>query len=121
MKPLRVLLIEDELLIALLVTEVLEGMGHNVCATESTEAGAVAAAARCDPDMMIVDARLREGSGVSAVAKILLAGHVPHVFVSGDVAGVKALRPDAVVIQKPFFDSDLDRAMNLALGTGAAA
>jgi hypothetical protein len=43
------------------------------------------------------------------------------VFVSGDVLGVKALRPDAVVIQKPFFASDLTRAMELALGVEAAA
>ncbi len=121
MKPLRVLLVEDEFLIAMLFTEVLEGMGHNICATESTEAGAVAAAARCSPDLMIIDARLRHGSGVSAVAKILLTGYVPHVFVCGDVAGVKSLRPDAVVLQKPFYDSDLARAMKLALDTAAAA
>jgi CheY-like chemotaxis protein len=119
MKPLSVLLVEDEILITMLFTQVLEDMGHNICATESTEAGAVAAAARCAPDMMIVDARLRDGSGIAAMAKILLTGHVPHVFVSGDVSGVKALRPEAVVIQKPFFASDLARAMQLALAVDA--
>lgn len=121
MKPLRVLLVEDEVLIAMLLIQVLEEMGHDVCATESTECGAVATAARCRPDMIVADARLREGSGVSAMAKILLTGHVPHVFVSGDVSGVRALRPDAVVIQKPFFASDLARAMQLALSAEAVA
>jgi CheY-like chemotaxis protein len=121
MKPLRILLVEDEILIAMLSTQVLEEMGHNVCATAATEADAVAAAARCHPDIMIVDARLRCGSGVSAVAKILLTRRVPHVFVSGDVSGVKALMPDAVVIQKPFFAADLARAMELALHTKTVA
>lgn len=120
MKPLSVLLVEDEFLIAMLITQVLEDMGHTICATESTEAGAVAAAARYDPDIMIVDARLRDGSGISAMTKILLTRQVPHVFVSGDVSGVRALRPDAVVIQKPFFASDLARAMQLALGVQGA-
>ena len=59
MKPLRVLLVEDEVLIAMLLIQVLEEMGHDVCATESTEFFAVAAAARCRPDMIIADARLR--------------------------------------------------------------
>ncbi len=121
MRPLRVLLVEDEILIAMLFTQVLEDMGHEVCETASTEEGAVAAAARCKPDLMIVDGRLREGSGISAVERILLKGYIPHVFVSGDVSGVKARRPDAVVIQKPFFAPDLARAMELALGAKAAA
>jgi len=33
-------------------------MGHDVCALEITEAGAVAAAAQYRPNLMIVDARL---------------------------------------------------------------
>jgi DNA-binding response OmpR family regulator len=119
MKPLRVLVVEDEILIAMLITQVLEDMGHDVCATESTKAGAVAAAAQHKPDFMIVDAGLPDGSGVSAVEEILLAAQVAHIFVSGDVAGIKALRPHAVVVQKPFFASDLNRAMQLALRQGA--
>ena len=116
MKTLRVLLVEDEVLIAMLFAEVLEDMGHNVCAIEATETDAVAAAARCQPDLMIVDARLRQGSGVSAVAEILRSRFIPHVFVTGESSRVQALRPDAVVLQKPFFASDLVRAMQRALG-----
>jgi two-component system, response regulator PdtaR len=121
MRPLRVLLVEDEVLIAMLFTEVLEEMGHNVCAMESTEADAVAAAAKFNPDLIIADAKLRKGSGVSAIATILLKGYVPHMLVSGDVSGVRAARPDAIVIQKPFFASDLARAVELAMDAKAAA
>lgn len=115
MKILRVLLVEDEVLIAMLFAEVLEDMGHDVCAIEATEIDAVAAAARCQPDLMIVDARLRQGSGVSAVAEILRSKFIPHVFVTGESSRVQALRPDAVVLQKPFFASDLARAMQRAV------
>ena len=88
MKALRVLVVEDDALIAMLLSELLAGMGHDVCATAASEAEAVIAATRYDPDLMIVDARLGRGSGVSAVEQILRAGPVAHVFVSGDAESV---------------------------------
>lgn len=115
MKALRVLVVEDDALIGELLAEMLEGMGHDVCAMEATEADAVAAAARLGPDLMIVDVRLREGSGVGAVEEILRAGPIPHVFVTGDISRILALRPGAVVIQKPFREADLARGIQHAL------
>ena len=112
----RVLVVEDDAVIAMLLCEVLAGLGHDVCAIEATEADAVAAAGRCRPDLMIVDARLGEGSGISAVTEILLSGYVPHLFVSGDALRVRALRPDAIVIQKPYREADLALAIQRALG-----
>jgi CheY-like chemotaxis protein len=121
MKALRVLVVEDDALIGMLFADMFAEMGHEVCAIEATEAGAVAAALRCRPDMMIVDARLRKGSGISAVAEILLTGFIPHVFVSGDAASVRALRPGAVVLQKPCFEPELVRAIQCALDVAAAS
>jgi CheY-like chemotaxis protein len=116
MKALRVLVVDDDALIAMLLADMCAGMGHDVCAIEATEADAVAAAVRCRPDLMIVDERLRDGSGVSAVNQIHRTGFVPHVFISGDTSTVRALRPDAVALQKPFVESDLVRAIQCALG-----
>jgi CheY-like chemotaxis protein len=113
---LRVLVVEDDALLAIVLGDVLAGMGHTVCATENTESGAIAAAARCRPDLMIVDARLAAGSGVTAVEEIHRVGPVPHLFVSGDISGILARSPGAIVIQKPFQESDLVRAMDRALG-----
>jgi CheY-like chemotaxis protein len=79
MKALRVLVVEDDAIIAMLLADMCAGLGHAVCAIEATEADAVAAAVRCRPDRMIVDGRLRDGSGVSAVNHILRTGFVPHV------------------------------------------
>ena len=88
---LRVLVVEDDAIIGALLAEMLEGMGHDVCAVEATEADAVTAAARWRPDLMIVDVRLGEGSGVSAVDEIHRTGPIPHVFVSADIARLQAL------------------------------
>ena len=115
MKALRVLVIEDDALIAMLLAELLVGMGHDVCATAVTEAEAVIAATRYVPDLMIVDAGLSRGSGVSAVEEILRAGPLAHVFVSGDTEKVRRHRPDAIVVRKPFREAELARAIDLAL------
>jgi CheY-like chemotaxis protein len=116
MTALRVLVVEDDTIIGLLLAEMLEEMGYDVCAIESTEATAVAAAARCKPDLMIVDVQLGHGSGVVAVEEMLRSGPIPHVFVSGDRTRLQALRSSAVVIQKPFREADLVRAIQRALG-----
>jgi CheY-like chemotaxis protein len=118
MKVLRILVVEDDTITGMLLGELLTSMGYDVCAIESTEADAVTAAARCRPDLMIVDVRLGEGSGVSAVEEILRAGPVSHVFVSGDISGVPALTPGTVIIRKPYREPDLAQAIQRAIGAG---
>ncbi len=120
MIPLRVLVVEDDALIAMLLEELLVGMGHEVCATAATEADAVRAATRYAPDLMIVDARLGRGSGIAAVEQILLAGPLAHVFVSGDADQVRARRPGAVVVRKPFRKAELVTAIDTALDASPA-
>ena len=72
------------------------------------------AAVRCRPDLVIVDAQLREGNGVSAVEQILRTGFVPHLFISGDIKKVLARRPDTVAIAKPFREPELVQAIQRA-------
>ncbi len=119
MTRLRILVAEDNAMIGLLLGEVLAGMGHEVCDIVTTEAALVTAAARCQPDFLIVDAQLGPGSGVRAVEEILRSRAVPYVLMSG--CAVPAARPDAVVLAKPFWDADLVRAMDRALAATAAA
>ena len=116
MTMLRVLVVEDDAMIGVLLAEMLEEMGHDVCAVEATEAEAVIAAARWHPDLMIVDVRLREGSGVAAVDEIHRTDPVPHVFVSADLSSIRALRPNDAMIQKPYREADLARVIQHALG-----
>ncbi|EWY42687.1 regulator [Skermanella stibiiresistens SB22] len=116
---LQVLLVEDEAVIAMLLAEVLYGMGHHVCATATTEAAAVAAAARHKPDLMIVDEKLTIGSGSSAVAEIMRHIQVPYVFVSGALLRNETLNPMAVILQKPFTVNELVGAIKRAVATAA--
>jgi CheY-like chemotaxis protein len=117
MKKLRVLIVEDNRVIADLLAELIEAIGHEVCGIESGESGSVASARRLRPDLMIVDAHLQDGSGIGAVEAITRDCHIPHIFVSGDASRVRLLKPEATVLQKPYFELDLLLAIQSALGT----
>ncbi len=121
MIPTRVLIVEDEGVIAMALAEMLVEMGYEICATAANEADAVDAATRCRPDLMIVDAQLGEGSGISAVARINGAVSIPHVFITGNMTKVRAERPDAVVLEKPFHEAELARAIRRATGAVTVA
>lgn len=117
MKAMRTLVVEDDTLIGELLAETLEGLGHMVCAVERNAADAVASASHWRPDLMIVDVGLGEASGIAAVEEILRGAFVPHVFVTGDA--VRGMPAGAVLIQKPFRVSDLERAIERALSEAA--
>jgi CheY-like chemotaxis protein len=108
---LRILLVDDDAMIGLLLSEMLEDMGHTICGIEANETAAVAAAAWHHPDLMIVDARLGHGSGVDAMARILQSGFIPHLYMTGNIAWVLARAPTAIVLQKPFGEADLRRGI----------
>jgi CheY-like chemotaxis protein len=118
-KALRILVAEDDAVIGMLLFDLLSGMGH-LCIVVTTEAGAVIHAIRYSPDLMIVDAQLGDGSGIAAVDEILRAGPMPHLFVSGNALLVSAQRPSAVVLQKPFREADLTRAIQQTVGDAQA-
>ena len=119
MRPLRVLVVEDDLMIGPLLAEVLEDLGHVVVAVVVDADAAVAAARDCRPDLMIVDIKLGERSGVAAVKEILSDGFVPHVFVTGDLLSNLDLGPDAVLIQKPYRQTDIVAAIARAIGNAS--
>ena len=119
MKACRVLIMEDDPLIGMLLAELLEEKGYDVCAIAATAADGVTAAAQYRPDLVIADARLGDGSGISAIEEILRTGFVPHLFMTGNISRVKALRPDAGVLEKPFHTAELMLAIQRALETAA--
>lgn len=112
-RGLRVLIVEDEAMIAEFLSDVLVGMGHEVCAIANTQDGAILAAERTRPDLMIVDANLLAGSGSAAVGRIVRDRHVPHIYMSGDHRTLASLHP-AVTIAKPFSERELALAIQRA-------
>jgi two-component system, response regulator PdtaR len=111
----NILVVEDEAIIGMLLSEVLAGLGHDVCAVVASEDEAVAAAALHQPDLMIVDAGLASGNGLSAVDTILATRFLPHVFTTGNAMKVRLLKPGAIVLEKPFHETDLADAIARAL------
>ena len=109
--PLRILVAEDNALIGMLLEQMLTTMGHEVCAVEATERATIASAARCQPDLVIADGVLREGSGISAVETILRSRSVAHIFVTGDHTAVRMRMPNAIILEKPFNEVSLEQAI----------
>lgn len=121
MQPLRILIIEDEAIIGMLLSEVLEGMGHNVIGVAATEATAVALYEEYQPNFLIVDAGLTSGNGLSAVDTITKERFVPHIFTTGNALKVRLAKPDAVILEKPFDEGALIAAIDRALALTASS
>jgi len=119
MTPLRVMIVEDDAMVAMALAEILEEMGHDVCSIAVSETEAVAEALRLKPKLIIADLRLRHGSGVAVIDRTCRICPTAHIFISGDVAGIQAFRPNAVTLQKPFREPDLIRAIDTALSAVA--
>ena len=106
-------------MIAMAIADILTQMGHRVCGTAATESDAVEQSHRSTPDLIIIDGRLRIGSGIAAMRKILSHDYVPHIFISGDSLVAEKLDRRAVVLQKPFSEDDLADAIVRALAAQA--
>ncbi|WP_198369358.1 response regulator [Roseomonas rosulenta] len=119
MKALRILVVEDNAVIGMLLSLTLKAMGHEVCAVEASEDRAVATALRCSPDLMIVDVALGHGSGLRAVETILRTRHVPHIFMSG--APLQTGVRGSIVLRKPFVEAELAVAIEHAVTASAEA
>lgn len=108
----RVLVIEDEAIIALDVADIVRNAGHEVVGIAATEKAAVELARKHSPHLVLADIQLRGGdSGISAVNEIMGSMTVPVIFVTGFPERLltgKRVEP-AFVISKPF-DPDLLRA-----------
>lgn len=79
----RILIIEDEAVIAMDLSDLVTAAGHDVCGVESTASGAVAAANRERPDLVLADIQLADGSsGIDAVKDILSSFEVPVIFIT---------------------------------------
>jgi len=115
MTHLRILVVEDDGIVAFLLGQLLEDMGHEVCAIESCEADGIAAAKRLRPDLMIVDEHLGRESGLAVIEAVLRDVAMPFIFVSGDTAKVRAAMPLAITLEKPYFATDLERAITDAV------
>jgi two-component system, response regulator PdtaR len=74
-KPLRVLIVEDELLIALELECLLQDAGHDVVGIAACSGEALDLSAKLDPDIAFVDIHLADGPTGVEVSRRLAAEH----------------------------------------------
>lgn len=110
MRALRILIVDDDAVVAGLLAEVLEAHGHLISGIAATEHEAVHAARRNRLDLIIVDVVLGSGSGISAMEQIMLDTPCPHVFISGEDSSL-----GLQVLRKPFREAALLQAIDCAL------
>lgn len=108
---LRVLVVEDEAAISLLLEDMLLELGCEVVGPVGRLAAALEAVATPDFDVAVLDVNLA-GQPIYPVAEALAARSLPFVFSTGYGAGGLDERfRDRPVLQKPFSQQDLQRIL----------
>jgi len=112
----RVLIVEDELLLARDTAYMLQDMGCIVVGIAVTAEEAVAKAGTSHPDLVLMDIRLKgRRDGIEAAAEIRGLFDLPLVFITAQsdesiLARARATRPAAILL-KPFAEEDLRRML----------
>jgi DNA-binding response OmpR family regulator len=113
----RILVVEDEYLIRMLLEDMLADLGHEISAGVGTIAEASDLAASSDFDAAILDVNL-DGKQIFPVADILIKRGKPFVFVTGYGEGSL---PDPYrgrpALQKPFQAAQLEATLAGLLAT----
>ena len=114
----RVLIIEDESIIALHIKQIVESLGHEAIAIVRTRAEAVAKARDERPELVLADISLADGSsGIDAVKDILAEQTVPVIFITAFPERLlTGERPEPTyLITKPFEPETVIAPSGLAL------
>jgi CheY-like chemotaxis protein len=98
----RVLIVEDEPLIAMTLQDIMEEIGLEIVGIASTVSDALQIIKSERPDAAILDVSLKDGTAYAA-AEVLLAAGIPFAFCTGHQASAIELRFQIVpTLTKPF-------------------
>ena len=114
----RVMIIEDEPIIALDLENLVTELGHKVVATAATSDEAVAKAHSERPGLILADINLGEGgSGIDAVTEILNSFDIPVIFITAYPEKLlTGERPEPTyLIAKPFLPETVQATVGQAL------
>jgi CheY-like chemotaxis protein len=113
---MKILVVEDEPLLALTLAEELAGAGHTVLGPAKTVAEGLDIIAADKPELAILNINLEDGSkGTDLAAVLVRRWNVPCLFVSGEMAEAKEHRDLALgYICKPYDPSTVLAAIDVA-------
>ena len=112
MKPIRVMIVEDEAIPAMFLQHTLEKLGHSITATVSSGEEALQQVAADQPDVVIMDVRLGgDMDGVLAAQTIRKATGIQSIIVSAYGSAELQRRYgseiDMACVSKPISENDL--------------
>jgi DNA-binding response OmpR family regulator len=112
----RILVVEDEPLIAMMLEDFLDMLGHEVAGTADCVDGALSAIDAGKPDVVILDVNLRDGETCWPVADRLAERDVPFVLATGGSGdSIVEQHRDRPTLGKPFTMDGVKRVL-AALG-----
>ena len=114
----KVLIIEDEPIIALDLENLVTELGHEVVGTAATRDQAIRLAHKTKPGLILADINLGEGgSGIDAVSEILNSFDIPVIFVTAYPEKLlTGERPEPTyLIAKPFLPETIQATVGQAL------
>src|SRR5712692_3468099 len=115
MRAKRILVVEDELMIRMLLEDMLAELGYTITAEAARIDEALEAAQNADFDIAILDVNLN-GQPISPVADALAARGMPFVFATGyGERGLPESYRDRPTLKKPFQLDSLKRTLQSAL------
>jgi CheY-like chemotaxis protein len=111
LKGLRVLVVEDEMMVSMLIEDMLGELGCQVVGPASRLDEAMALARDVDIDCAVLDVNLG-GQPIFPLADLLRERGQPFAFATGyGDAGLRDVDRGSPVLQKPFREGDLARVL----------
>jgi DNA-binding response OmpR family regulator len=115
--PRTILIVEDEPLIAMMLEDFLDSLGHKVIATCDSVAVALGHVEAGGFDVAIIDVQLKDGEKVWPVADRLAEKGTPFVIATGGhIEPPPALHAGAPILAKPYTIDAIDPALDRACG-----
>ncbi|RJE80966.1 response regulator [Paracoccus sp. JM45] len=115
----KVMVIEDEMIIAMDLKGIVQAMGHEVTGVARTHTAAIDLAGKQRPDLILADIQLADGSsGVDAVNELLGSmGDIPVIFITAFPERLlTGDRPEpAFLISKPYSEEQVRSAVSQAM------
>jgi DNA-binding NtrC family response regulator len=110
--PHRILIVEDEPLIAMMIEDFLDMMGKDHAGTADSVAAALAIIAAGGVDAAILDVNLAGGEQSWPIADALAAAGVPFILATGGSGDMVAdAYRDRPVLAKPFTMDSVEQAL----------